>query len=84
MATKDGWALKWRQKNMLDGKREHLMLKHFPSIGFNGLFDTRQEARDFRDANYGYIKRRPDLLAEPHGWKMPQVVKARLILEEVK
>ena len=48
-----------------------------------GLFPTRQAARDFNKAQYGYIKERGDLRAEPHGWKMPQVVKAKLSLIEV-
>ena len=82
MAAKKGWALKWRSENRLDGKHEYLMWSHFPTIGENGLFATRQEARDYNKKHYSYIKRSPDLRAEPHGWKMPQVVKASLTLVE--
>lgn len=35
------------------------------------LFRTRSEAREWIEKEYGYLRTRPDLQAEPHGWKMP-------------
>jgi len=47
------------------------------------VFRTRAEARVYRDERFGCIRNRPDLKAEPHGWKMPQVVKVSLSIEEI-
>lgn len=67
-----GWALKWRSKNRLAGKTEYLF----------GDFKTRAEARQHRDKEFGYIRHRPDLRCEPHGWKLPAVVRVRIIVTE--
>ncbi len=72
------WGIKWISDNRLEGHKEH----------FTGtpegweVFRTRSEARNFRDARYGYIKDRPDLKAEPHGWKLPKVVKVIMTIRE--
>jgi hypothetical protein len=39
------------------------------------LFLTKAEATAYANERYGYIKTRPDLRAEPHGWRMPQPVR---------
>lgn len=63
------WSVIWRSDCALDdGPREYL-------VGEGGelpLFRTRREAR------YGYIRTRPDLHAEPHGWKMPIPVRVTI------
>lgn len=71
------WAAKWRSENKLDGKQEHF-------IGTpTRLFRTRQKARDFIQEFFGYIKTRPDLQEEPHGWKMPIPVKVQVMTKEI-
>ncbi len=75
------WGIQWREENRLDGKTEHLMWD-------NGvtpmLFKTRREARNWASTHYGYIKRRPDLRAEPHGWKPARVVRVKVSWRIVK
>jgi hypothetical protein len=61
------WGVMWRYKNKLDGKMEYLVY----NAGRPVLFSTRKEAREYIDEKYGYIRQRPDLKSEPHGWKMP-------------
>ncbi len=85
MSEVKGWALKWRSENRLDGKTEYLMIGlQFHNGPPHGLFKTRQAARDFKKAHYDYIAVRPDLMLEPHGWKAVHVVKATLVLSEMK
>lgn len=68
------WAALWRSENKLDGKREHLVHeKAVPAI-----FRTRKEARAFIETKYGYIRTRPDLQNEPHGWTVPVAIKVRV------
>ena len=76
--TKTVWALKWISDSKLDGHIERFMGK---PMGWK-VFRTRAEARAYRDETYGYIKNRPDLKAEPHGWKLPRVVKVVLSIQE--
>lgn len=66
------WALLWMSENRRDGKRSHIIRG---KDCLPALFRTRREARDFRDAKYGYIGARPDLQREPHGWKPPKVIR---------
>lgn len=68
------WVLVWRSENSLDGKCRYIMAAE-------GLFDTRAKARKHADENYGYIRERPDLRKEPHGWRMPLPVRAILSIE---
>ena len=70
------WALLWRSKNCLDGERKHLVFEN----GIPVLFRTRNDARKFASERYGYIKHRPDLRAEPHGWRFPQPIKVQVSL----
>lgn len=73
------WAPKWSSTNKLDGHREHLMLWH-QWLGFDrpAVFTTRQACREFISDHYGYIRNRPDLKREPHGWRMPVAVKVKI------
>lgn len=83
----DAWALKWISDSRLDGHTEHIMGDWKRKEATRGgspwaTFRTRAEARAYRDENFGYFRDRPDLRAEPHGWKMPQVVKVVLSIQE--
>lgn len=85
MITHVLWGAKWRSRNVLDGKREHLVTDH---TGVRSppctpvLFRTRREAREWIEERYGYIRGRPDLMGEhcriPHGWKVPVAVRVKV------
>jgi hypothetical protein len=77
------WAAEWRSVNRLDGDTRHLIhdtdhrechAQHFPL-----LFHTRREARAFIEEKFGYIRERPDLRSEPHGWRVPQPVLVQVL-----
>ena len=70
------WGILWRSENKLDGKTERLRYRS----GNSGwlVFETRQKARDAIEEHWGYLRTRPDLRAEPHGWKMPKAVKIKI------
>ena len=73
------WSILWRSENKAEGKREYfinVMLTGLPMV-----FGTRREAKYANEEVYGYIRNRPDLKAEPHGWKMPKVVKVKATFE---
>lgn len=74
------WALLWRSENRLDGVTRHLIIGPPYEIM---LFRTRREARDYNANRFGYIKDRPDLQGEPHGWEMPQVVRVVVTIEQI-
>lgn len=63
------WAAKWSQTNQLDGHREHLILFDWRTGLPSRIFKTRSECRTWIEQEYGYIRERPDLRAEPHCWK---------------
>lgn len=69
--TVERWGVLWREESSLDGKREHLCFESLLPV----LFVTRAQAREWANDRYGYIKTRPDLKAEPFGWKMPVPVR---------
>jgi hypothetical protein len=77
--TFNGWALLWRSDSALSGRHEYLMCSRN-----TGVFKTRGAARAYAKKKYGYIAERPDLQQEPHGWKMPRVVKVRMTVETVE
>ena len=68
------WAVEWHSRNRLDGERRHLQWHPEPGPGAYRLFRTRRECRAYIEERYGYIRNRPDLQREPHGWRMPQAV----------
>ncbi len=68
------WGVLFRSDCKLDGKREHLMFEN----NLPALFVTRKQAREWITKNYGYIRTRPDLRAEPHGWKIPIPVRVKI------
>ena len=72
------WALEWNSRSNLDGEQSHFMYENLlPKV-----FKTRREARAWAKEKYGYIKTRPDLRAQPYGWRMPRPVRVRLCPEE--
>ena len=73
------WGIMWRSDNRLDGKTRRL--QHVPEK-WPTVFRTRREAREFIEKRWGYIRTRPDLRKEPHGWKIPIPVKVELGLAE--
>jgi len=74
--TGSAWAALWRSKNKTDGARTHLIYHN----GKLSVFNSRRHAREHIAREYGYIATRPDLQAEPHGWKMPVAVKVTVTL----
>lgn len=76
------WGILWCSNNKLGGKREFFMWDKYPNrAGVPLVFRTRKEARAHIKLKFGYIKNRPDLQKEPHGWKMPKAVKVRIVVE---
>ncbi len=47
------------------------------------VLETREEARMYKQKHFGYIAKRPDLKAEPHGWKSPEIVKVDVAVNEI-
>ncbi len=69
------WGALWKEKKKKEGAREFLLRRNRVPV----LFKTRHEARCWIETNYGYIKTRKDLRAEPHGWRLPVPVKVSVI-----
>ena len=68
------WAIEWRSENRLDGRQRGLTWPQGRGI----LYDTRRDCREAIKKHYGYIRQRPDLRAEPHGWRMPVAVRVEV------
>ena len=66
------WGIQWRSDCRLDGRQRYLIWGHGATPL---LFRTRRAAQKYIDACYGDIRSRPDLRAEPFGWKMPRPIK---------
>lgn len=81
------WAVLDRTVNRLDGDCSHLIGRYYgkPPAEFGGcqklLFKTKREARAFIVEKFGYMRTRPDLRREPHGWRMPRPVKVNVTVE---
>jgi hypothetical protein len=71
------WGLLWHSRNALDGDRKHFIFENTLPV----LFDSRAKARAFASKEYGYIRTRPDLRAEPHGWRMPRALRVKVTME---
>jgi hypothetical protein len=69
------WAAQWHSRNNLDGDSKYILYEGL----LPKLFKTRKEAREYIEKRYGYIATRPDLRAEPHGWRMPQAIKVKVV-----
>jgi hypothetical protein len=72
------WAVEWHSWNRLDGHQRHLVWDYGTHPGAFKLYRTRRECRAFIEERYGYIRDRPDLLGEPHGWFMPRAVRVEV------
>lgn len=72
------WAAKWSQTSQLDGRREHLILRTWQTFKPDRLFNTRKECREWIEKDYGYIRTRKDLRAEPHCWRVPCAVRVEV------
>ena len=73
------WGIEWHSRNRLDGDRRYLIWDRAAGdTGFFHLFRTRASCRAYIEEKYGYIRTRPDLQREPHGWRMPQAVKVQI------
>ena len=70
------WGLEWYSRNTLDGETRGLL---WDGPAKPLLYRTRNEARADALKRYGYIKNRPDLRREPHGWRMPRPVSVDLV-----
>jgi len=77
-------AVKW---TLLWSDREYSMKivgKHFEFKNcLPKLFNSRREARHYSQEKYGYIKERKDLRSYPHFWRMPNVVKVCVTVDEL-
>jgi len=69
------WGIEWHTRNRVDGDQRHLIWAPEPGPGAFRLFRTRRECRAYIEGRYGYIRTRPDLRAEPHGWLLPRAVR---------
>ncbi len=77
------WGVQWYSRNRVDGESRHLQWQPVPD-GCPGdfiLFRTRAQCRAYIDQHYGYIRERPDLLREPHGWRVPRAVRVKVVLD---
>lgn len=75
------WGVEWYTKNSLDGERRDLQWRT-PCVP--AVFLTRREAREWIKAEWGFLRGRKDLRAEPHGWRMPQAVRVEVIVRRAK
>jgi hypothetical protein len=78
MSNNNLWAIEWHSHNRLDGDNKHIIYQNYLPV----LFRTRKAARLFIKEKYGYIKDRPDLKREPHGWRMPTAIKVKIVKVE--
>ena len=83
------WAAEWRSKNRMDGERRHLLARWPPTREAGcqwpvATFATRKECRAWIKKHHGYIAKRPDLQAEPHGWQVPQPVQIEIATTKVE
>ena len=65
------WGIKWRSASKLNGVTEHIVSLNLLPV----LFKTRKQARRHIEDRFGYMRNRPDLRCEPHGWKIPVAIR---------
>jgi hypothetical protein len=73
------WGVEWHEKNRVDGETREIMWENSLPL----MFPTRQLARSYISRKYGYIRHRPDLRAEPHGWRVPQAVRVKVVVRRI-
>lgn len=69
------WAAQWHSRNKTEGDKKHICYENCMPV----IFRTRAEARKWIELRYGFIKTRPDLKQEPHGWRLPRAIKVGII-----
>lgn len=68
------WGIEWRNDSAFTGRRrQYLVWEHDVR-----LYRTRQACREFIEERFGYIRKRPDLKAKPHGWRIPRAVRVEV------
>lgn len=72
--TSSAWAALWYSKTNMDDITEHIIYDDC----LPALFRTRKECLVYINKRYGYIRNRPDLRAEPHGWRLPRAIKVSI------
>lgn len=72
----NAWGVLWHSRNRLDGETRRLI--------WSPMFRTRRECREFIDTTFGYIRHRPDLQTEPHGWRIPRAVRVIITAKETR
>lgn len=81
--SRTSWAILCRSRNKLDGERTWFEGDASSPAGIR-LFPSRELAREHVIVAWGYLDGRPDLKAEPHGWKMPRPVKVEISVKETR
>lgn len=76
--TRTAWAIRWDYR---DGRGPFLVGSTIHPCRTR-LFETRREAREHIDQEFGYIRHRADLRGPPHNWRMPQVVRVIITIQE--
>jgi hypothetical protein len=77
------WGVEWHTTNKVDGDRRDLIWDGHPPHVFPHLFRTRRECRAHIAETWGYLQDRPDLKAEPFGWRRPRPVRVLMRIEKV-
>ena len=72
MSDLRAWAVEWHTRNRLDGDLRKLVWD--PRDRYR-LFRTRRECRAYIEVHSAVLRTRPDLRAEPFGWRMPRAVR---------
>lgn len=72
------WGIVWQSKNPVDGVVRHFVRGEDRSLP--RIFRTRQQARDYAKRMFSDLAKRDDL--RRHGWKMPRVVRVRVVVSE--
>lgn len=82
--TCEGWGVVDTSDNQLDGFVQKLIggVRFGSPDHLSGyrimVFKSRAAARAHIEKHYGYMRTRPDLKAEPHGWRMPKAMRVRV------
>lgn len=79
----EAWAIQHRSRNSVDGETtwlEGCTDEQTRTL----LFATKAAASTYIAKEHGYIARRPDLLAEPHGWTVPVPVRVTVTVALAK
>ena len=79
MSDLRAWAVEFHERTRRDGDTRFLLWDHERGEPFcYRLFRTRRECRAWIDKHHGYLRERPDLRAEPFGWRMPRAVRVEV------